>query len=92
MVINASTWEEELPGTVMAIFVLTDRRVPMSRTAIAQAHETHMEFLKEFNLTDAHVPLLEMDLSRPGHPPGPFREIRNHLLRGTVYEAASERL
>ena len=63
----------------------------MSETAAAQVHKTHMQFLKEFNLTDAHVPLLELDLARPNdryHRPGPFRAIRNHLVRGTVYEAA----
>ena len=91
LVINASTWQAELPGTVLAVFVLNDGRVPMSETAAAQVHKTHMQFLKEFNLTDAHVPLLELDLARPNdryHRPGPFREIRNHLVRGTVYEAA----
>ena len=62
----------------------------MSETAAAQVHKTHMQFLKEFNLTDAHVPLLELDLARPNDrtESGPFREIRNHLVRGTVYEAA----
>ena len=68
--------------------MLTDNDESMSLAAAKQALTTHMNFLNAYNLTDANVPLLSLDLSFLSSPSGPFREIRNDLLRGTALEAA----
>jgi hypothetical protein len=86
IVLNSSVWEDQLPHTVEAIFHL--KGSAPSGAALAQSHKAHYDFLSQYDLTDAHVPLFELDLlSVTGA--GPFREIKNHLLRGTKYASES---
>ena len=84
MVLNSTVWVEDLPNTVEAIFQL--KGSDPYGVAVLQSRQTHLDFLRTHGLTDAHVPLLELDLGSL-QSPGPFRELRNHLLAGTQYSS-----
>ena len=87
LVLNSSVWVAELPHTITAVFELRPAHAgAASPVAKAQARRTHLALLRAFNLTDAQLPLLALDLSPKGMaPPGPFREQKNHLLKGTPH-------
>ena len=70
----------------MAIFRLKGSN-PLG-LALNNSHTTHYNFLRQYGLTDAHVPLLEYDFESVMPAEGPFREVRNELLAGTELAAA----
>ena len=86
MVLNSSGWVDELPHTVEAIFRL--KGSDPHGISVNDSHTTHMAFLESYGLTDAHIPLLELDLKAQS-PNMPFREVRNQLLIGTRYAASN---
>ena len=85
--LNSSTWVQALPATVVAFFQL--RGSDPNGVSVNSTRVTHQAFLQYYNLTDEAVPLLEYDNTPMHGTQGPFREIRNHLLKGTRYSTTT---
>lgn len=86
LVLNSSIWVSELPRTFEAWFYL--KATKPDGSAMHQVLTAHHDFLKKYGMRETDVPMLEVDLRHPVAPPGPFREVRNHMLRGTKYAAS----
>ena len=80
LILDSRAWVNDLPHTITAIFTLKDS--DPEGVVVNQASKTHLDFLTEFGLTDAHIPLVELDFT---NLQAPFRVLRNRKLTGTQY-------
>ena len=65
----------QLQPTIEAFFYLKGSNP--AGVAVNHSHSVHADYVMGYGLSD--IPLMELDLGNI-HEPGPFREVRNHVL------------